>query len=133
MSRTKFLLRTSAIYALIGTFMGSHMAGAGSMLLRAIHAHILVVGWLSLFAFAIFYRVYPIPKNSKLATIQVWTAFIGAFGLTSGMYIYYIKPDFIPEIVQLLFYIIGGTVLVVSFILFTVMTFVHSKGMTDKE
>ncbi len=113
--------------------MGSHMAGAGSMMLRAIHAHILVVGWLSLFAFAIFYRVYAIPKHSKLATLHVWTAFFGSFGLTAGMYIYYMKPEFIPATVQLLFYIIGGTILVVSFIVFTIMTFVYGKGMTDKE
>lgn len=133
MNRTRFLLRTSAIYALIGTFIGSHMAGAGSMLFRAIHAHILVVGWLSLFAFAVFYRMFVIPKSSKLATVHVWTAFIGAFGLTGGMYLHYFKPPLMPEIVYLLFYIIGGTILVISFILFAIMTFVYGRAITDKE
>ncbi|WP_017726420.1 hypothetical protein [Halalkalibacterium ligniniphilum] len=133
MNRTKLLLRTSAIYALIGTFIGSHMAGAGSMLFRAIHAHILVVGWLSLFAFAIFYRVFAIPKHSKMANVQVWTAFFGTFGLTFGMYLYYFDPAILPSVVYLIFYIVGGTVLVVSFILFAVMTYMFGGVIKEKE
>lgn len=75
MDRTRFFIRTSAIYALVGAFIGSHMAGGGGLQLSAIHAHILVVGWLSLFAFGVFYKVFPIPKESKLAAAHVWTSF----------------------------------------------------------
>ncbi len=113
--------------------MGGHMAGAGSYLFRAIHAHILVVGWLSLFAFAVFYAIFAIPKKSKLATVQVWSAFLGSFGLTAGMWMYYFKPEWAPELFNLLFYIVGGSVLMISFVVFLVMTFVFSKQLTDKE
>ncbi|ADC50072.1 hypothetical protein BpOF4_10085 [Alkalihalophilus pseudofirmus OF4] len=132
MNKTKVLLRFSALYALIGTFLGSHMAGAGSMLFRAIHAHILLVGWLSLFAFAIFYAVFAIPKHSKLAKTHVWTALIGSFGLTFGMWMHYFKPDWAPETFSLIFYIVGGTVLIISFGLFAVMTFVYGRYFGDR-
>ncbi|MFB5664257.1 hypothetical protein [Alteribacillus sp. HJP-4] len=128
MNRTVFLMRTAAIYALIGIFMGSHMAGAGSYALRPIHAHILVVGWLSLFAFAVFYRTVPIPAASKLAKVHVGSALIGSIGLTSGMWLYNGMPD---SIFVLVFYIVGGSVLLLCFTAFTIMTFKYGHVMRD--
>ncbi|WP_096155023.1 MULTISPECIES: hypothetical protein [Bacillus] len=133
MNRTKMLLRFSAIYAAIGVFIGSHMAGAGSHLFRAIHAHILLVGWLSLFAFAVFYALFKIPKQSKLASLHVWTAIIGSFGLTFGMYMQYFRPEWAPETFTLVFYIVGGTILMVSFFVFLAMTFVFGNLFKEKE
>lgn len=108
------------------------MAGAGSYAFRAIHAHILVVGWLSLFAFAVFYALFAIPKTSKLATFHVWSAIIGSFGLTAGMWMYFLKPGALPETFTLIFYIVGGTILMISFILFALMTLAYGKVIKDK-
>ncbi|WP_074733384.1 hypothetical protein [Halobacillus karajensis] len=131
MDRTRFFIRVAAIYALIGAFMGSHMAGGGGLQLSAIHAHILVVGWLSLFAFGIYYKVFSIPKKSKLATAHVWTAFFGVFGLTAGMWLYYTQP--IPGMnpFNTIFFIVGGTILLIAFVLFAIMTFIHGKLISE--
>ena len=80
------LIRISAIFGLIGTFLGSHMAGAGSYAFRPIHAHILLVGWLSVFAWGIFYKVYKV-RAKKLVAVHGWTAIIGSIGLTAGMWL----------------------------------------------
>ncbi|UTR10640.1 hypothetical protein MM300_22705 [Evansella sp. LMS18] len=133
MNKAKLLIQISAIYAVIGVFIGGHMAGAGSYLFRAVHTHILVVGWLSLFAFAVFYALFKIPKDSKLAKIHVWTAIIGSIGLTTGMWLYNFQPAWSPELFSLLYFIIGGSILMVSFFVFLVMVFVHGKFITDKE
>ena len=85
------LIRISAIFGLIGTVLGSHMAGAGSYAFRPIHAHILLVGWLSLFAWGVFYRIYKV-RAKKLIAVQGWTGIIGAIGLTSGMWLQFMKP-----------------------------------------
>lgn len=111
--------------------MGSHMAGGGGYQLSAIHAHILVVGWLSLFAFAIFYKVFSIPKHSKLATFHVWSSFIGVFGLTSGMWLYYTQPVAGMETFNTIFFIVGGTVLLFAFICFAIMVFVHGALISE--
>ncbi|WP_096186728.1 hypothetical protein [Evansella halocellulosilytica] len=124
MSYSKLLLIVSAIFALLGTFMGSHMAGAGSYALRPVHAHILVVGWLSLFAWSVFYKVYK-PRKSLLTKLHVWTAIIGSFGLTSGMYIYMLDTIQLPDTVQLIWYIVGGSILALSFILFLVLAIIQ--------
>jgi hypothetical protein len=122
------LLRLSAIYAFVGAFMGSHMAGAGDYAIRPVHAHILVVGWLSLFAFSSYYRSYEVPKTSKLASFHVWTAIIGSFGLTLGMWLYNVKPFPLPETFTMVFYIVGGSTLLLSFLLFVFMTFKYSDA-----
>ncbi len=131
MDRTRFLVQTSAIYAVVGALIGSHMAGSGAYEFRAIHAHILVVGWLSLFSFAIYYRVFNIPKQSNLATIHVWTAFIGSFGLTIGMWLYNTKPFQGLETFNLLFFIIGGSALLLCFIALAVMVFVQGRFIKE--
>ncbi|TMW72515.1 hypothetical protein [Alteribacter natronophilus] len=132
MNRTRTLLRFAALFALVGTFIGSHMAGSGGYSLRPLHAHILVVGWLSLFAFAVFYRLFEIPEKSKLASIQVWTAIIGSITLPTGMYWEQTINEGPLAVFSLIYYIVGGTVLMVSFILFFIMTFVFSDRFSDK-
>lgn len=131
MDRTRFFVRVSAIYALIGAFMGSHMAGGGGLQLSPIHAHILVVGWLSLFAFAIYYKVFNIPKDSKLSIAHVWTSFLGVLGLTSGMWLYYIQPIEGMQTFNTVFFIVGGTTLLIAFVLFAIMAFVHGKFISE--
>ncbi|SFF81939.1 hypothetical protein SAMN05216353_11025 [Halobacillus alkaliphilus] len=131
MDRTRFFVRVSAIYALIGAFMGSHMAGGGGLELSAIHAHILVVGWLSLFAFAIYYKVFSIPKDSKLSLIHVWSSFVGVLGLTLGMFLYYTQPIEGMRTFNTVFFIVGGTILLIAFVVFAIMTFVHGKVISE--
>ncbi len=122
------LLRVSAVYAFIGAFIGSHMAGSGAYEFKPIHAHILVVGWLSLFAFSSYYRSYEVPKTSKLAFAHVWTAIIGSIGLTVGMWLYNLNPLNFPSSFTTVFYIVGGSTLLLSFLLFVFMTFKYSDG-----
>lgn len=120
MSHSKKLLIAAAAFGVLGTFMGGHMAGSGSPALRPIHAHILVVGWLSLFAWSIFYKVYH-PKKGLLTTLHVWSAIIGTIGLTSGMYVFMLDTIPLPDLFTLLYYIISGSILMLSFFLFFII------------
>lgn len=119
---SKILLRFSALFALFGTFLGAHMAGAGSHAFVPIHAHILVVGWLSLFAWAVYYKIF-YKQVSALATTHVWTAVIGTFGLTAGMWMHFSPDVQLPDTFTLIFYIVGGTILLISFFIFFILTF----------
>ncbi|MBX8944957.1 MULTISPECIES: hypothetical protein [Lysinibacillus] len=116
------LIRLAAIFALIGTYLGSHMSGSGSYEYRPIHAHILLVGWLSMFAWGIFYKAFKV-KSQKLVTIHGWTAIVGVLGLTLGMWFYNINPFNFGSTFTLVFFIVGGTTLLISFALFIVVTF----------
>lgn len=121
------LVRVAAIFGVIGTILGSHMAGSGSYAFKPIHAHILLVGWLSVFAWGVFYKVFEV-RAPRLMAIQGWTGIIGAIGLTTGMWLQFLKPFDVNSAFSLIFYIVGGTILLVSFVLFVVMTFFVNAG-----
>ena len=123
---SNLLLKVAAIFGLIGAGLGGHMAGSGSYALRPIHAHILVVGWLSLFSWAVYYKVFQ-PKNRILAGLHVYSAIVGAVGLTGGMALFNFKPAFLPEAVETAFYIGGGAILLLSFVFFCLLTFTHGN------
>lgn len=122
---SNLLIRTSAIFALIGAFLGSHMAGSGNYIFRPVHAHVLVVGWLSLFSWGMYYKVFK-PKDGLLAKLHVYSALIGTVGLTVGMTLYSFRPEFLSTAIINVFYIVGGSILLVSFLLFVLMTFLNS-------
>ena len=116
------LIRFAAVFGLFGTFLGSKMSGDMDYSLRPIHAHILLVGWLSVFAWGIFYKVYTI-KHKMLVTVQSILAMTGAFGLTFGMWMYNLNPFNLNDTFVMVLFIIGGTLLLLAFVLFMVITF----------
>lgn len=123
---SKRLIRFAAIFGLIGAFLGSHMAGAGSLAFRPVHAHILVVGWLSLFAWGVYYKAFRI-QASKLVSAQAITGIIGAAGLSIGLWLQYLQPFGDSKAIILPIYIGGGTILLISFLLFVIVTFVTKE------
>lgn len=119
------LLRFASIFGLIGALLGAHMAGAGSYAFRPIHAHILVVGWLSQFVWAVYYKVFQ-TSQTVLAKVHVWSAILGTVGLTLGMWLNLVKPFNLPEAFTLFIYIGGGVTLLVSYISFCFITLFYS-------
>lgn len=126
MNYAKLLLIVSSLFGLWGVLMGAHMAGGGSYALSAIHAHVLVLGWLTLFAWSVFHKIYE-PKQKILAGIQAWTGVIGALLLTSGMWLHNNEPIDLPFGVTLGFYIGGGITVVISFLVFVILAFLQES------
>ncbi|HEX6593146.1 MAG TPA: hypothetical protein VF095_00975 [Bacillota bacterium] len=126
---SKVLLRFSALFALVGAVLGSHMAGSGSYAFKSVHAHILVVGWLTLFAWSVYYKLFR-PTNKTVAKLHVWTAIIGSIGLTVGMWLYYVRPFDLGDAITTIFFIVGGSILLISFILFLLLTFMKTEDET---
>lgn len=120
------LIRFAAIFGLIGTFLGSQMSGNMDYSLRPIHAHILLVGWLSVFAWGVFYKLFRV-KYKKLVTVHSILAMTGAFGLTFGMWMYNLNPFNLNETFVMILFIVGGTLLLLAFLLFVIVTFFIEK------
>lgn len=117
-----WLIRFAALCGFIGTIIGSILSGQQNYALRPIHAHVELVGWLSVFAWGVFYYVVPVTKPI-LMKIQAVTGIIGAVGLTLGMYLYY----FYDSTWTMVFFIVGGTILLLAFFLFLAVTFFTKK------
>lgn len=73
------------IAALAGMSWGIVMAMSQDHSSMPAHAHLNLLGWVSLFLFGIFYRLYPALEISRLALAQVWIWIIGTISLTVGV------------------------------------------------
>ena len=68
----KSYFRIAALYLLLGVIMGIVMAASEDFTLRPVHAHINLLGWVSLALFGVFYTVYPHAAATKVARVQFW-------------------------------------------------------------
>jgi cbb3-type cytochrome oxidase subunit 1 len=73
------------IAVLIGMSWGIVMAISQDHSAMPAHAHLNLLGWVSLFLFGIFYRLHPALEVSRIALMQVWIWIIGTIFLTVGV------------------------------------------------
>ena len=120
-------LRLGALFALIGVSLGYWMGMTEQFGLMPVHAHINLLGWVSMFLYGLFYRVVPDAANGPLATAHFWAA---VSGLVLFMPALALKLLHIPgtETVALVGLIAGPTLTLIAFILFAVIVFRQTGG-----
>lgn len=120
---SKWLFRIAAIYSLIGALLGADLAGRQDYTLVPGHGHILVVGWLTLFAYGIFYKVH---KQVSLIRVAKWHATLSMIGgglMPLGMLLY----NKMESTATLLAFIIPATILLIAIGLFLLLLFFDKK------
>ncbi|HEX7881774.1 MAG TPA: hypothetical protein VF499_03455 [Afipia sp.] len=75
----------AVIAVLVGMSWGIVMAISQDHSAMPAHAHLNLLGWVSLFLFGIFYRLHPALENSRIALTQVHVWIIGTILLTVGV------------------------------------------------
>ncbi|WP_372631086.1 hypothetical protein [Cohnella sp.] len=125
---SKWLIRTAALYSLAGALIGADMAGRKDYSMIPVHAHILVVGWLTLFAYGIFYSVFKEVSMVRTAKLQAWTTLLGGGLMPFGMLAYY-KAE---NTATLLAFIVPASVLLVAIALFIVVLFFDKQLFARK-
>lgn len=125
---SKWLMRTAAIYALLGALIGADLAGRQDYSLRPVHAHILVVGWLTLFAYGLFYYIFKEKISmTRTAGLHMWTSMIGGGLMPLGMLLYYKFGG----TAALMSFILPACVLLAGMALFVVLLFRDKKLFAD--
>lgn len=124
---SQWLIRIAVLCSIVGAMLGSDMAGRKDYSLIPVHSHILVVGWLTLFVYGVFYYVFKELHMLKIAKIQAVLAMLGGPLLPLGMLFYY-KFD---HPLALLGFIIAGTILLISLILFGIIVFFDKKVFAE--
>jgi hypothetical protein len=119
----KWLIRIASVYSLIGAMIGSDLAGRKDYSMVPGHAHILVVGWLTLFAYGIFYYVFKEISMKKTAKLHAWTSLLGGGLMPLSMLIYYKNETTLTTIM----FISTASILLLAIILFTVLVFFDKK------
>ncbi|MEW9702189.1 cytochrome-c oxidase [Paenibacillus sp. SI8] len=112
------LIKIASLYFVIGVFFGMFMSITHKMEYASVHAHINLVGWVSLALAGLVYSVYQQAAETKLANIHFWLhniglplMMIGLVLLISGV------PNTEPVIA------VGGTLTAIGVLLFVINIF----------
>ena len=82
----RWFLRVAVVYALLAMALGIAMGISEDHSQMPTHAHLNLVGWVSMAIYALVYRQWPAAGQSKLALIHFWAANAGAILLNLGVY-----------------------------------------------
>ena len=82
----RWFLRIAVIYALVAMALGIMMGISQDHSQALTHAHLNLVGWVSMALYALIYRQYPAAGQTKLALVHFWVANAGAILLNLGVY-----------------------------------------------
>ena len=85
MSASSLSFRLAVLFALIGIILGVYMAASHNHTLGQAHAHINLIGWVSLFLIGLFYERRPQLDKSAGARWQVIIYTIGAVVLNASL------------------------------------------------
>ena len=69
---SNWFLRLAVFYFVVGVAMGIGMAASQDHSLLPVHAHLNLLGWVSLALFGLFYRAVPAATSSPLAKAHFW-------------------------------------------------------------
>jgi len=78
-------LRLAVLYALVAMTAGLAMAMSKDHRLAVAHAHLNLVGWVSVALYGVFLRLWPTAEQRRLAAVQALLAHIGVVVMTTGL------------------------------------------------
>jgi hypothetical protein len=82
MTASSLSFRLAVLFITVGIAMGIGMAASQNHAIMPAHAHLNLLGWVSLFLFGIYYERRPVLDTSRLALIQVGLWSLGTVILT---------------------------------------------------
>jgi len=83
----RHFITIAAVYAMLGMTFGIAMGMKGNFTYADVHAHINLVGWVTLALFGLVYRAYPKMAESRLTAIHFWVANLGALTFIPGIFL----------------------------------------------
>lgn len=120
-------IKIASIYFVAGIILGMVMGMSESFQYTSTHAHINLLGWVSMGLFGVIYHLFPHLATNKLATLHFWLHNIGLPVMVIGLIIF--AQD--NENLGIPFMSTGGTLVILATILFAVncfSTLSKSKG-----
>ncbi|MEH7443272.1 cytochrome-c oxidase [Bacillus sp. JJ1122] len=116
--------KVAAVYFVIAIILGIVMGIRHDFSLASVHAHLNLLGWVSMALFGTIYHLYPAAGSSKLATIHFWLHNLGVPVMQGGITLVMLTENGVFTA----FAIIGSLVVVLGGILFAINVFKHVKA-----
>lgn len=115
----KTFLKIAAIYVSLGVLLGMLMGIIQDFRLASVHAHLNLLGWVSMAIFGLIYHFYPHAAETRLAKLHFWLHNIGLPLMQGGLAIELISGNsaMLPLV------IVSSLLVVIGVILFTINLF----------
>ncbi len=110
--------RIAVLFALAGIGMGIAMAIARDHAAMPAHAHLNLLGWVSLFLFGLYYRLNPALDVSRLARVQVGVWSFGTAVLTVAVAAIHMGYEAADPVAA-----VGSLIVLAAMLLFAVLVF----------
>ncbi|WP_199256766.1 cbb3-type cytochrome c oxidase subunit I [Alteribacillus sp. YIM 98480] len=124
---TSRFLKIAVVYFVIGICMGLYMGIVQQFQYTTVHAHINLLGWVSMSLFGIIYYIYPTASQTKLASIHFWLHNLGLPIMQGTLFVMILTNNHS----LVLFTIIGSIMVVVGAVLFMINLFSHSANQAS--
>jgi hypothetical protein len=85
MKASSLSFQAAVLFVIVGMIWGLVMAISGDHSAMPAHAHLNLLGWVSLFLFGIYYRLHGSLEHSKAARTQVWLWIAGTIVQAIGV------------------------------------------------
>lgn len=74
-------LQLAVLAALCGMALGVGMGATQNYQFQAVHAHINLLGWVSMMLYGLFYRAVPKAAEGRLPAVHFWLNVVGFIGM----------------------------------------------------
>lgn len=85
MKASSLSFQAAVVFVIAGMIWGIIMAISEDHSAMSAHAHLNLLGWVSLFLFGIYYRLHPSLEGARSAIVQVWVWIAGTIILAIGV------------------------------------------------
>jgi hypothetical protein len=85
MKASNLSFRAAVLLGVAGMIWGIQMAISDDHSAMPAHAHLNLLGWVSLFLFGIFYHLHPVLERSRFAITQVWVWIVAVIVMSIGV------------------------------------------------
>jgi len=118
MKASSLSLRAAVLFGIVGMLMGIAMAATHDHSVRPAHAHLNLLGWVSLFLIGIYYKLHPSLDLSRAALWQALVWILGTVILTVGVAALYLGYPAAEPVA-----IVGSLIIFADMLLFTFLVF----------
>lgn len=117
-------IKVSVLYFFIGISLGIYMGVTDLFQFTSAHAHINLIGWVSLAITGLIYHVFPVAGENKLAKIHFWLMMIGVPLLSFAMILFGLGQFGIGGPISG----VGGILILIGVIIFIINVMKNAKA-----
>ncbi|CAH0339901.1 hypothetical protein [Rhizobium sp. CECT 9324] len=111
--------RTAILFLIAGICLGLYMSITHEFAATGAHAHINLLGWVTMAIFGIYYALNPVQATSRIARLQYFVYTLGILVMAPSLFLFLTGNTAMEPLVAISSLVTFSGVLLFAFILFT--------------